>query len=215
MACRADARSMTGYSRFSPQWRERKLEALERQRSELHFDPARPWERHPVIAYEVTEFEEYLKMHPAVALHVGRTRREILAGPGWEPYIHPEDLGRVDRVWRRYCLQGRPFEGLECRYRHSESGRYVYLEAYAYPISWERDERPRRFSAWFKNITDRKRAEINFLLNCLGECDRPTARHARSQIVDIAFRENVESADMRLSLLGRRLPRHPWKRPPR
>ncbi len=101
------------------------------------------------------------------------------------------------------------------RYRHAESGRYVYVEDNSYPISWGRDERPLRFSGWFTNITDRKRAEIDFLLSCLGECDRPTARHARSHIADIALCEDLENADMRLSVLGPRPPRHPRKSPPR
>lgn len=215
MVCRADLRPMTGHPRFGRRWRESKIEALERQLSELHFDRARPWERYPVIPYEVTRFEEYLKIHPAVAYHIGRTRHEILAEPGWEPYIHSEDLGRVGQAWRRYCLQGRPVEGLELRYRHAESGRYVYVEDHSYPISWGRHERPLRFSGWFKNITDRKRAEIDFLLNCLGECDRPTARHARRQVADRAFREDVEKEGMRLTLLDPRYPGNPRKHPPR
>ncbi len=189
--------------RFDRRWREQKIEALERQLGELHRDRSRRWERCATIHYEINRHQKYLRMHPGVVLHVGHTQTEILRKSGWESYIHPLDMPRSILAWRDYLLSGRPIEGFEFRYRHASSGRYVFLEESGFPVDWGRQERPTRFACWFKNVTDRKCAEIEFLLWCLDESGRPTALEARREIV---HRADLEAREPRanLHLINRR-----------
>lgn len=180
---------MSRPGRFGRRWRESRIEALQQELRELHLERCAHWERHPFIHFEVNRFTEWLKIHPAVVLHLGRTGDEFLAEPGWEPYICPADLARTDALWLRCSLAGIPYAGLEYRWRHAESGRYVFLSETLFPIHNGPDGKPWLMAGWFTNISGRKRAEIDFLLYCLDASGRRHSQEARGEIVRRAGRE--------------------------
>jgi PAS domain-containing protein len=188
---------MRSPGRFGRRWRESTIEALESDLRELQRDPASPWRRHPTITYQVNRYTEWLKIQPAVVLHLGRRQAEFLSEPGWDPFIHPADLPRADTLWLRCVLGGKPYTGLEYRWKHAETGKYVCLSETLFPISWGRDGKPLQMGGWFENVTPRKRAELEFLLSCLDASRRWSARDARREIV------------RRAPPRGRRPPRRP------
>jgi PAS domain-containing protein len=196
--------------RFGRRWRERKCQALERELRQLHEDRTCPWERHPTVRFQVGRFTEWLKIDPAVVLHLGRHREEFLAEPGWDPYICPADHWRTDALWLRCSLNAQPYTGLEYRWRHADSGRYVYLSETLFPQEWGRDGKPLRMSGWFENISARKRAEIEFLLWCL-DASGKRGREARFEVIR-RVRGERRASSTRLPLLG---PPPPRRRPDR
>jgi PAS domain-containing protein len=196
---------MSRPGRFGRRWREKKSEALERELRRLHEDRASPWERHPTVPFQVGRFTEWLRIDPCVVLHLGRHREEFLAEPGWDPYICPADHRRTDSLWLRCSLAGRPYAGLEYRWRHAESGRYVYLSETLFPEVWGRDGKPLRMSGWFENISPRKKAEIEFLLWCLDASGR-RRREARFEVIRRVRSERTEPTST-LPLLGQPMPR--------
>lgn len=198
---------MSRPGRFGRRWRESRIEALEEELRGLHVERGAPEKRHPLIPFEVSRFTEWLKIHPAVVLHLGRPGAEFLREPGWDAYIHRDDQPRADALWLRCSLNGTPYVGLEYRWRHAYSGRYVYLSESLFPAARAPDGKPWRLAGWFASITSRKRAEIDFLLFCLDASGRGR-REARAEIVRRARRE-AQAEPGRLPLLRPRAPRRP------
>lgn len=193
--------------RFGREWLESKIQALQRELRELHEDRARSEDRLPAISFQVNCFTEWLKIHPAVVLHLGRLRKEFLLEPGWDAFIHPEDKGRCSALWLRCSRLGIPYAGLEYRWRHAETGRYVWLEEYLFPSSWSPGGRPVQMDGWFENITRRKRNEIEFLLGCLDDTRRGSAGETRRQVLEIARRETSRGANVVAQLSPLRVPK--------
>jgi hypothetical protein len=134
----------------------------------------------------------------------------FLAEPGWESFICPADLARGDALWLRCVLAGTPYNGLEYRWRHQESGRYVWLSEVLFPISYGPDGKPWEMGGWISNISPRKKAEIRFLLECFGSGSRPRSREARRHLAQRAERE-LRGGSTTFPLLK---PRHVRRRPP-
>jgi len=201
---------MSRPGRFGRRWRESRIEALERELRDLHVDRGAPWNRHPNIPYRVSRFTEWLEIHPAVAQHVGRPVEAFLAEPGWDSFICPADLGRADALWLRCVLAGTPYNGLEYRWRHQESGKYVWLSEVLFPISFGRDGKPWQMGGWISNISPRKKSEIEFLLTCLTSSSDPRNREARRVL---ARRSQREARD-RSELFPLLRPRGGRRRPP-
>jgi PAS domain-containing protein len=178
---------MSRPGRFGRRWRERKIEALERELAALHTERTSPWDRHPLVPFQINRFMEFLRFDPSVVLHVGRSHKEYLAEPGWDGYLYPEDAERAETLWLRCVLSGKPYLGLEYRWRHAGSGRYVYVSESLFPASWSPDGKPLRMEGWFENVTARKRGELEFLICCLDASGR--SRGARGELVRLARRQ--------------------------
>jgi PAS domain S-box-containing protein len=74
--------------------------------------------------------------------------KEGYGDQSWIPYIHPEDVGRVIRTWKKSIEEGIPYES---QYRFLfQSGNYRWFIARALPIK----DAEGKVEKWFGTVTD-------------------------------------------------------------
>jgi PAS domain S-box-containing protein len=145
---------------------ENRLELLHRTLGELR--PPRRWEKRLspiVVADRIDHLGYYLDIDPAAQDLLGYPPSYYETEQDWVQFNHTLDLGRTALLWER-ALSGQPCHGVEYRSQHAD-GYWVWLEDSFVPILTDPRGRGLVIEGHWRDITPRKRLEIEFLIRQL------------------------------------------------
>lgn len=156
---------------------EQQIERLERMRGEMR-PPGRAEARLAVLrVYDrIDRWGHYLHIDPEAEDILGFPPSYYDSEVGWLRFNHPDDVWRTVLLWGR-ALAGETVPAVEYRTFNTE-GKWVWLEDSFRPLLVDARRQAVVIEGCWRDITRRKRCEIEFLLRHWEACLSP-ARAAR------------------------------------
>jgi PAS domain S-box-containing protein len=142
---------------------EKQIELLERMRGEIR-PPGRSEARLSVLQVRdrIDRWGNYLHIDPEAEDILGYPPAHYNSEVGWLRFNHPDDVWRTVLLWGR-ALAGEMVRGVEYRTFNIE-GQWVWLEDSFRPLLFDARRRALVIEGCWRDITRRKRREIEFLL---------------------------------------------------
>jgi len=165
---------------------ERKLDQLHEGLSALR--PASAREKYLsslLVVDRIDRWGNYLHIDPEAEEVLGFKATYYATESDWVVFNHPEDIWRTDILWQR-ALTGFPVRAVEYRTDDSD-GYWVWLEDSFRPVEADPHGRVTVVEGCWRDITPRKRREIEFLIRQfelalrLGKLPERSLRHALIQ----------------------------------
>jgi PAS domain S-box-containing protein len=160
---------------------EEQIERLERMRAEMR-PPGRHEARLAVLRVRdrIDRWGNYLHIDSEAEDILGFPLAHYASEVGWLRFNHPDDVWRTALLWGR-ALAGEAVRAVEYRTFNTE-GKWVWLEDSFRPLVLDAQGRSLVIEGCWRDITRRKRREIEFLLYHWEACRSP-GRAARRGVV--------------------------------
>jgi PAS domain S-box-containing protein len=171
--------SVPAASRQEVEWQ---LERLERMRCEMR-PPSRAEARlgRLQVCDRIDRWGNYWHIDPEAEEILGFPSSHYDTEVGWLRFNHPDDVWRTVRLWER-ALAGEAVSAVEYRTFNIE-GKWVWLEDSFRPLILDSRRQALIIEGCWRDITRRKRCEVEFLLRHWEACLGPPRAACRGLVV--------------------------------